>query len=168
MSSHRMTHGALLSVLCLSLVSCFEALNDPPECFNLESLEIPAGSDEGEAYRILANAGSHCIQTTGRGENLDKICEQFYIDKLGLSKTDPFKRLSKFPGLVFAVSQSLNEDTSGCIIDCGAGCECLFARDCDRSESCVSSGNLRGEERDDFCGGMERCTRCMPREQVEE
>ena len=142
MSSHRITRNALLSLLCFSLVSCFAALNDPPECFNLESLEIPAGSDEGEAYRILANAGSHCIQTTGRGENLDEICKQFYIDKLGLSKTDPFERLSKFPGLVFAVSQSLNEDTSGCIIECGAGCECGCADAADDPETIVNVGSV--------------------------
>ena len=168
MSSHRMTCNALLSLLCLSLVSCFEALDDPPECFNLESLEIPVGSDTEDAYRILANAGPHCIQTTGGGENLDQVCQQFYIDKLGIDTTNNFKVFVDFPGLVFAGSQSLNENTSGCIVDCGAGCECLFQRDCDRSESCVSSGTLRGEELDDFCGGMESCTRCMPREQVEE
>ena len=156
-------------IVSITMSACFEALDPPSICYNLEEVQVPNELPMSESrsgvtlaeyqFKMLKSEALHCEQSSGSNAGQDE-CINFFKDKLSLGADDA-SRYASFPGLDCLAFTPLDDGEYGyCDLrrPSETGCACFFDRDCANGERCYAGRMYEIE-----CGEGEgySCTRCL-------
>ena len=168
-------------IACLSFImfiqGCFEDLDPPSPCYNLDALSVPQEVPVSEQayqvnlaeyqYRYLKNQALHCEVNSGTIKGGD-ACVEFYKTKLSINQNDVNQLYFEFPGISCVHFVEIkNKDYGYCELQSTAEseCQCYFDRDCQQAnERCYSNQRHLINE----CGDDRSCTRCLAIEDAPE
>ncbi len=165
----------ITATICSSLLlgGCFETLDPPSPCYNLDETTVPteltieqqrAGATLTEVqFRTLKDEALHCEGASNTdGQN---ACQEFYIGKFNLNSSDYEALYNDFPGIDCLEFIPLeNNEYGSCDLQrpSPTACSCFFHRDCETNQRCYA-GRAYDIDCEDTVGNM--CTRCLPRDQ---
>ena len=158
--------NVFFGVITLSLHGCFEDLDPPSPCYNLDEAEVPQTLPDNPSpgmtlaeYQFLSlrDQALHCEVPIASGDDV-AACQSFYVEKLGLTLLSDIQRHTQFPGLVCVDFVQIEGESYGYCDDqpskVSGRCACLFDRDCD-------SGRCFASSLHDFECDQPDCTRCF-------
>ncbi len=167
----------LIAFSCLILLftqACFEELDTPSPCYNLDALSVPQevpSSEQGLGvnlveyqYRYLKDQALHCEINSGSTKGED-ACIEFYKEKLSVDTSNLSRLYTEFPGISCVAFNELDDKSYGycaLISPAESECSCYFNRDCDSNKLCYSNQLYLIED----CGDDQRCTRCLSRDEA--
>ena len=162
--------------LSLLLQGCFEDLDPPSPCYNLDAIAVPQQVPTSEQvygvnlaeyqYRYLKDQALHCEVNSGSLKGKD-ACIEFYKDKLSINSSNSSELYSDFPGISCVhFSEIKDRDYGYCelLSTSESACRCYFNRDCSSNERCYSNQRHRVND----CGDDRNCTRCLSEDNAPE